>query len=247
VLTVAGAATACVLVAAVGLTAVLRGRGGNDGPPPWSPPPALAAAGPLVSDDFSVPRDWTELRRDETEGATESFYDDGALRVRTTNPDYQPLGPALALNGALMQRVESGTDMRQSHTAVDARWHKGGVHGSATISCEAGGQRLLFRLRADGNWLILNTGFGGDSRSVASGRVQGLDPERLVRLEATCSFTPDLGSIQAVMLIDGERVGRSIVDADPDLSTFRVQAGVVGEGAGPADLSLDNFVLWGAF
>jgi hypothetical protein len=246
VLTIAGAATACVLAVAVGVTAVRGGGGGDDGPPPWSPEPGLAAAGPIVSEDFAVPR-WPEERKDETDGLTERFYDNGTLRVRTTNPEYTQLSPAQVEWDALAERGLDKDDVRQAHVAVDASWHQSGVRGSAVLACKGGGRRVFLRLRADGNWLIVNDEFGGiDSRPLASGRVSGLDPEGLVRIEGACAYTPDLSSMQVTMLVDGEPVSRASIDADGGLLGMEVEAGVVGENSGLTDLSLDNFVLWAA-
>jgi hypothetical protein len=249
VLTIAGAVAACVLAAAVGVTAIRRGGGGEDGPPPWSPAPQLAAAGPIVSEDFAVPRGWPEERKDETDGLTERFHDNGALRVRTTNPEYTQLSPSQFKVGsdALGERGLDSNDIRRVHVAIDASWHAGGVRGSAVLACMGGGRRVFVRLRADGNWLIVNDEFGGiDSRPLASGRVSGLDPERLVRIEAACAYTPDLSSMQVTMLVDGEPVSRASIDADGSLLRMEVEAGMVGENSGLADLSVDNFVLWAA-
>jgi hypothetical protein len=247
VLTIAGAATACVLAVAVGVMAVRGGGAVDEGPPPWSPSPQLAAAGPIVSEDFAVPRAWPEERKDETDGLTERFYDNGTLRVRTTNPEYTQLSPAQVEWDALAERGLDKDDVRQAHVAVDASWHQSGVRGSAVLACKGGGRRVFLRLRADGNWLIVNDEFGGiDSRPLASGRVSGLDPEGLVRIEGACAYTPDLSSMQVTMLVDGEPVSRASIDADGGLLGMEVEAGVVGENSGLTDLSLDNFVLWAA-
>jgi hypothetical protein len=205
---------------------------------PWNPP-ASVAPNPAVVDDFSRPRDWADVRRDETGGATWVRYEGGHLRATTADDFLYRLGPQVAIrNASTPARVGAISSLKSVHMAIDVTWVGGSRWGVVALDCSfKAGMRFYY----DGTVTVVRQ--NDDELVLAKRKARLADPGAPRRVETTCDTTKG-GLVRLTGWVNGLRVVEVTAQGDPEeLTDLDPRVGLAATGA-QADVRLDDFLAW---